>query len=265
MFLLNMPATYYPAAAFGFGLIVGSFLNVCIHRLPLKESVAFPASHCPECRHPLKFYDNIPVFSFLFLGGKCRYCKAPISIRYPLVELLNALLFTMAMVTFGISWSVLLYAYFLAALVVVVFIDLDHLIIPDRITLPGIVIGVLASVFSLTPLTWKQSLSGLFAAGGFLYLTAILSLLILKKEGMGGGDIKLAAMMGAFLGPQKALFAILAGAFLGSFLGIILIILKLKNRKEFIPFGPCLAWGAVVSLFWGQRIIDWYYISFIAR
>lgn len=247
----------YALTAFIIGLVVGSFLNVCIYRLPRKESIAFPASHCPMCNVPLRFYDNIPVLSYLFLGGKCRYCKTPISFQYPLVELLTASLFVFTMVRFGLNWSALFYAFYLAALVIVIFIDAEHMIIPDKVTFPGMAVGVLASVFSLIPLSWNQSIIGLLVGGGFLYLAAVLS-----KGGMGGGDIKLAAVMGSFMGWQKAFLGILLGSFLGSIVGVALIIAGRKKRKEFIPFGPFLAWGGMVALFWGDTIILWYKIAF---
>jgi len=253
MYPFHLPASFYLLAAFGFGLIVGSFLNVCIYRLPRKEALSFPASHCPKCQTPLRFYDNIPLLSYLLLKGKCRYCQAPIAYQYPLVELLTGLLFMLTLIRFGLSWSSFFYALFLAALIVIIFIDAEHMLIPDKITLPGIGIGFSASLLSLIPLAWDQSLLGLLVGGGLLYLAAVLS-----KGGMGGGDIKLAAMMGVLLGWRKVLLAIMAGASLGSIIGIGLILTGRKTRKDYIPFGPFLAWGGMIGLFWGNQIIRWY-------
>lgn len=257
MYPYNLPGAFYLLATFGFGLIVGSFLNVCIYRLPLKKSIVFPASHCPTCNTPLHFYDNVPLLSYLVLRGKCRHCKASIAYQYPLVELLTGLLFMFTVVRFGFNWSSLFYAFFQASLVVIVFIDAEHMIIPDKVTLPGMGVGFIASLFSLTHIVWHQSLIGLLIGGGFLYMAAVLS-----RGGMGGGDIKLAAMMGAFLGWQKVFLAILSGAFLGSVIGVSLILTGYKTRKDFIPFGPFLAWGGILALFWGDQIILWYKISF---
>ncbi|MBI5787669.1 MAG: prepilin peptidase [Candidatus Schekmanbacteria bacterium] len=245
-------------AFFGFGMLIGSFLNVCIYRMPKGESLAFPASHCPQCQTALHFYDNIPVLSYLFLRGKCRFCKAPISEQYPLVELLTGLLFMLTVLRFGFSLSVPVYATLQAILIVAIFVDAAHMIIPDKITIPGIIIGFLASFLPRHPVSWQNSLLGILVAGGFLYLVAVLSVVILKKEGMGGGDIKLAAAIGAFLGWQRSFLAVMLGAFLGSVVGIALILIRRKGRKEYIPFGPFLACGAIISLYWGNELIDWY-------
>ena len=198
---------FYPCL-FVLGLIVGSFLNVCIWRIPRGESIVLPASHCPKCQSPLRFYDNIPVFSFIFLGGRCRICREKISLQYPLVEALNCLLFLIVGWRFGPSWSLIPYLILTAALVVITFIDLQHLIIPDVISIPGILIGFLVSFLPFMEVRPMDSLIGILACGIAFLIIAIVSKWIWKREGLGGGDIKLIAMIGAFLGWQGGLVTI---------------------------------------------------------
>lgn len=243
--------------AFVFGAIIGSFLNVCIHRMPRDESLIFPASHCPACSGPIAPFDNIPIISYLTLRGKCRHCHQPISWRYPLVELLNGLGYVFLLWKFGLTAQTGVYAFLFSALLVVTFIDLDHQIIPNEITLPGIVVGVLASAWILPQGLW-DSLIGFLLGGGLFYLIAEVSFRVLKQEGMGGGDIKLIAMIGAFLGWQSVLVTIFIGAFVGSVVGLFLILVKGRGRRVPIPFGPFLTLGAVTSMFWGHEILIWY-------
>ncbi len=239
------------------GAAIGSFLNVCIHRIPRDESIIKPASRCPGCLKPIRPIDNIPILSFLFLRGRCRACRAPISWRYPLVELLNGLGYVYLAHQFGVTAQSLVYALLLSSLIVVTFIDLDHQIIPNEITLPGMVVGLLTAAFILPQGFWN-GLIGLALGGGLFYLIADLSHRILKQEGMGGGDIKLIAMIGAFLGWQNVLVTIFIGALLGSAIGIFLIVVRGRGRRVPIPFGPFLSAGAVISLFWGHDILYWY-------
>lgn len=243
---------FQSAAAFLFGSVIGSFLNVCIYRMPRKESIVFPASHCPKCDANIKPYDNIPIISYIFLRGRCRGCGKKISLLYPFVEFLNAAGYAFIIYKFGPNINSLIYALFYSSLIVVTFIDLEHQIIPDRITLPGIVIGFVLGA-AVLPVGWLNSLIGLFLGGGLFYLVAVLS-----RGGMGGGDIKLIAMIGAFLGWQSVLLTIFLGALAGSVVGISLMIFKGKGRKYPVPFGPFLALGAVAALFWGNYIINWY-------
>ncbi|MFY9270777.1 MAG: prepilin peptidase [Candidatus Manganitrophaceae bacterium] len=241
------------------GLLVGSFVNVCIHRFPREESIVFPPSHCPSCRKPIRPYDNIPLLSFLLLGGRCRFCRAPISWRYPLIELGHGFGYLFMLRQFGLSLPFAIYALFFSALVTVTFIDLSHQIVPDRITLPGMVLGVVAASTVLPP-GLINSLLGLFLGGGLFYLTAVLSVAFLKKEGMGGGDIKLIAMIGAFLGWRGMLLTIFLAALSGSLLGLFLVLFQGRSRAEPIPFGPFLALGALISLIWGTEILQWYFL-----
>ncbi len=240
------------------GLLIGSFLNVCIHRLPAKESIVFPRSYCPSCKNQIPAYDNIPIISFLLLRGRCRSCKASISWRYPAVELLNGIGYFSILHCFGPTPATLIYAIFFSSLVVITFIDLAHQIIPDVITLPGIPLSFLAASTVLTT-GWLNSLEGMLLGGGLFYLIAWLSILLLKKEGMGGGDIKLVAMIGALLGWQEVLLAIFAASISGSVVGLLLIGTRLKSRSDPIPFGPFLVVGALIALFFGNDILGWYF------
>ena len=243
--------------AFLFGTAVGSFLNVCIYRLPRKESVVFPSSHCPRCDTVIAWYDNIPVFSYLWLLGKCRNCGGKISLQYPIVELINGLLTLFLFRRFGISIAFLTLFVFCSALVTITFIDLEHQIIPDVISLPGIVIGFVASFF-IPGHSWQNSLIGILAGGGSLLIVAYGYQFLTGKEGMGGGDIKLLAMMGAFLGWRSVPFIIFSASLVGSVIGIALMLAKGKDSKLAIPFGPFLAFGAILYIFYGNRIISWY-------
>ncbi len=243
--------------AFLVGLSIGSFLNVCIYRLPRRESIVFPGSHCPDCHKAIAFYDNIPLASFLLLAGRCRFCRTSISWRYPLVEAVNGIGYLFVLRQFGASPVAIVYALFFSSLLVITFIDLSHQIIPDVITLPGIVMGLIASA-TLLPVGLTDALVGLFLGGGLFYGIAALSLIILKKEGMGGGDIKFIAMIGAFLGWRGGLLTIFLASLTGSLVGLLLIFIQGRRRVERIPFGPFLAAGALIVLFLQERILHLY-------
>jgi len=236
---------------------VGSFLNVCIFRLPKEESIIWPGSHCPHCKKPIKFYDNIPLISYLLLRGKCRQCHGSISLQYPLVEGITALSSFIAFMEFGPSLSYLFYFSFVAALIVITVIDLYHQIIPDVISLPGIGVGLLASLM-IPQITFSNSLLGILLGGGSLFLIATVYQWLFKREGMGGGDVKLLAMIGAFLGWKAVILTILLGSLIGSITGIIVMVSKGKDFKYAIPFGPFLSLGAVIALFYGENLIRWY-------
>jgi leader peptidase (prepilin peptidase)/N-methyltransferase len=240
-----------------FGAMIGSFLNVCIHRLPKEESIVRPGSHCPKCKTPIQYYDNIPLLSFLLLRGKCRYCQASISIQYPIVEAITALSSFFLFITFGVSLSFIYYFSFVAALIAITVIDLYHQIIPDVISLPGIVIGLLGSLV-IPQITFWSSLIGVLSGGGSLFLVATVYQWLFKREGMGGGDVKLLAMIGAFLGWKAVILTIFLSSFIGSIIGITVMLIKGKDFKYAIPFGPFLALGAVISLFCGENLISWY-------
>ena len=239
------------------GALIGSFLNVCILRLPREESIVWPGSHCPYCKKPIKAYDNIPIISYFLLRGRCRECQAPISTQYPLVEGVTGLGSLFLFAKYGLSISYLVYFAFIASLIVVTVIDLYHQIIPDVISLPGIGVGLLASLV-IPQITFVNSLIGILLGGGSLFLVATVYQWLFKREGMGGGDVKLLAMIGAFLGWKSVILTILLGSLIGSITGIIIMILKGKDFKYPIPFGPFLSLGAVVSLFYQNEIVSWY-------
>ena len=240
-----------------FGVLIGSFLNVCILRLPQEESIITPGSHCPHCKNSIKAYDNIPLISYILLRGRCRYCHSPISIQYPLVEGITALGSLILFMKFGPSLSYLIYFAFVAALIVITVIDLYHQIIPDVISLPGIGVGLLASLV-IPQITLLNSLIGILLGGGSLFLVATVYQWLFKREGMGGGDVKLLAMIGAFLGWKAVILTILLGSLIGSITGIIIMVSKGKDFKYAIPFGPFLSLGAVIALFYGPSLINWY-------
>jgi leader peptidase (prepilin peptidase)/N-methyltransferase len=240
-----------------FGAIMGSFLNVCIFRLPKEESIIAPGSHCPYCKTPIKFYDNIPLVSYLLLKGKCRQCRGSISLQYPLVEGITALSSLLLIMKFGPSLSYFIYFVFVAALIVITVIDLYHQIIPDVISLPGIGAGLLVSLI-IPQITFLNSLLGILLGGGSLFLVATLYQWLFKREGMGGGDVKLLAMIGAFLGWKAIILTILLSSLIGSITGIIIMVSKGKDFKYAIPFGPFLSLGAVIALFYGPSLINWY-------
>jgi len=239
------------------GAVIGSFLNVCIHRLPARASVVRPSSHCPTCHAPIAPYDNVPILSFLFLKGRCRACHAPISVQYPLVEAANAVGYGLIFWWFGAGWPAAAYAVLFSALLVITGIDLAHQIIPDMITLPGILLG-LACAATILPISLTDSILGILVGGGILWVIAWGSPYLFGKEGMGGGDIKLLAMIGAFLGWQSTLLTIMVGAMAGSLIGISLMALQLLRRDQYLPFGPFLAFGALVALLFHQDIFAWY-------
>lgn len=240
-----------------FGALVGSFLNVCIYRLPLRESIVWPGSHCPACAQPIAWYDNIPIVSYLILAGRCRSCRNAISCRYPIVEALNAAGYVGLFWYFGATWATAVYGMLYSALLVVAGTDLSHKIIPNAITFPGIGLGLLSAA-TVLPLGLMDGIIGLLVGGGLLWFLAWISPYLFGKEGMGGGDIKLLAMIGAFLGWKPALVTIMVGSLLGAVVGVTLICAHIIKREDYIPFGPFLVCGAVVALFFGDTILDWY-------
>ncbi|MGD1968806.1 MAG: prepilin peptidase [Desulfobacterales bacterium] len=243
---------------FIFGLCIGSFLNVCIYRLPESKSIVHPRSACLHCGALIRLYDNIPIFSYIALKAKCRHCGAHISLRYPVIEFISGIFAVGVFLKFGISVEALIYYTFIAVLLVITFIDIDHQIIPDVISLPGIPIFFAAS-FALPNVTFAESILGILVGGGSLYLVAWLYHLITRKEGMGGGDIKLLAMMGALIGWKGVLFTIFAASAVGTLAGLAVILKTGKTMKLKIPFGPFLAIGAIAFIFFGPQLITWYF------
>ena len=234
-------------------------MNVCIFRLPNSKSIIHPPrSMCPQCGTMIASYDNIPIISYVLLRGKCRHCQASIAIRYPLVELMGGLFALCVFLRFGFTLEGLVYYVFIATLLVITFIDIDHQIIPDRITLPGIPIFFLAAL-TLPRMTLVNSLLGLLLGGGTLLLIGLAYQLITHKEGMGGGDIKLLAMIGVLLGWEGVLFTVFTASGVGTLAGIVAMLHQRKGLKLAIPFGPFLSIGAIAYIFFGPKLIYWYF------
>ncbi len=244
-------------ALFIVGSILGSFFNVVIYRVPRGESIVRPPSACPACGTRLRARDNIPVLGYLLLRGKCRYCAASISPRYPVVEVLSGVLPVLLFMRFGLTVPFFIYWLLSCVLLVLSFIDLDLRIIPDRVTLPGIVVGIIVAPLVGLVGFWG-SLLGVVVGGGTLYLIGVLGELFLKKESMGGGDVKLAAMLGAFMGWKLVLVALFVAFFVGAVVGVIVMARKPKSWDSSLPFGPFIALGAVLALLWGESALAWY-------
>ena len=238
------------------GLLLGSFLNVVIYRLPNNKSIVSPPSSCGSCGNRLSALDLIPVLSFVFLGGKCRYCGERISARYPLVELLTGGIFALLFDRFGFSFDFVRFATLSCVLISAAFIDIDHRIIPDKLNLFGIISGAML-VFLPDSLSVKSALLGIAAGGGLLLLVAVIS-----RGAMGGGDIKLFAVIGLFLGLEKTLLALFLTFLLGGIAGVLLIATKIKSRKDYIPFGPFIGIGAFIAIMWYNEVIM-YYLKFL--
>ena len=248
------------SATFLLGAIIGSFLNVCIYRIPAGESVVSPRSRCPQCLTTIRWYHNLPVLSWVLLKGRCAYCGTPFSVRYPLIEALNGLLFVLFFYRFGFDPVTLVAWLLVSALVTISFIDLDHQIIPDVISLPGIPIGFLCS-FALPWVSWQSSLLGVLCGGGILLAIALGYEWLTKQEGMGFGDVKLLAVLGAFLGVPAIFPIIFLASVMGTLVGIPLMLIKRADRRLALPFGPFLAAAALIYLFFVDRIdplIRWY-------
>lgn len=275
--------TIFGVTSFVMGGLVGSFLNVCVHRLPQGLSVVKPRSRCPKCEKPIAWYDNIPILSWLILGAKCRNCSNPISWQYPLVEAITATLFLCVYWKFGMTLASPVYMLLAAALVLVTFVDLTDWTIPNEVTFPGIPLGV---VFAFVAMVYPESglilddpimsIVGLFAGGAVLYGLDVLSMALMKKRGMGFGDVKLMAMLGAFFGPWGVLLTTVLASFFGSIIGVALIVASRGQEGEkkevvssdeedlmtpgghYLPFGPYIVLGGIVYLFFGQQIIQTY-------
>jgi leader peptidase (prepilin peptidase)/N-methyltransferase len=272
---------FWGAVFFALGLAWGSFANVCIWRIPRGEEVVRTPSHCPDCQSPIKWFDNIPVLSYLTLGGKCRNCGKTISPQYPAVELVSGFLFLTLYLHYGLEPRLAVALIFGWALMVISFIDLKHYIIPDVISLPLLGCGLLAAGLSsaglplwLDPLSdghqglWvlAESLLGAVLGGGLLILAAWAGKLVFKQEAMGGGDVKLAAAIGAYIGWKALLFAMFAAFLAGSLAGATLILLgRVRARRAVVPFGPFLALGALVALFFGRPALYWYLGQILGR
>ncbi len=264
--IVNDSTALIATLVFMFGAMAGSFLNVCIARIPNRESVVRPSSHCPKCSNPIYFFDNIPIISFVILLGRCRFCGERISPRYLVVEALSGLLAAALYYQFGLGLAFFTACVFVAALIVVSFIDLDVRIVPDAISLPGIAIGVIISLIAkywvddpseVIP-TPFSAVAGIFAGGGFLFAVAWMYQRLTGIDGMGGGDIKLLAMIGAFLGWQSIPFTIFLASLAGSVIGLGVMLVTGAGRRLALPFAPFLCFGATLHLFFGRELLAFY-------
>ena len=237
------------------GAIVGSFANVCVHRIPRGESIAFPGSHCPHCNHAIALYDNIPLFSWLILKGRCRHCDHKISWRYPVMELVMGLGSAGLAYHYGLSLELLSALTLFFLLWVLSAIDLETFLLPNVLTYQGILIGL---IFSYWLGDWQSSLIGVVAGYGVFWFVAKLFLKLTGREGMGAGDFKLLAMLGAFMGWQALPFIILASSVVGTIVGLVFIVLAKRGMRTEIPFGPYLAAAGMIWFVWGNTILDWY-------
>lgn len=250
------------------GLLIGSFLNVCICRIPKGESIIMPSSHCVKCNHKLRWFELIPVFSFLFLKGKCRKCGEKISPRYAVVEILTALVFAILFYKYGIERiaDFIAAAFFMSVMIVVFFIDLEHMIIPNSLVITGLIGGVAASLYSAFVNSmeiygddkWWNPLLGAGIGFGVLFIIGVVAYFFYGSDVMGGGDIKIFAPIGLFLGWKMTLVAFFISVVLAGFIGFILILLKIKDRKTGIPFGPFIAAGTFLTYLFGQDLLNWY-------
>ncbi len=252
-------ATLIPLFAFLFGLVLGSFLNVCIHRIPEGTSIVHPPSSCPSCGERVRFYDNVPLLSYLLLRGRCRRCAAPISLRYPVVELATGLLSLALVLRHGPGLPYLLSLAFVCALLVVSFVDLQHQIIPDLISLPGIAVGIAVAFTPWGRVPWTDAVIGAAAGGGCLFAVAWTFERLTGKEGMGLGDVKLLAMIGAWMGWRDLPFVILAASLSGILIGGASLVAMRRGLRVRIPFGPFLALGALLLFFFGSRVRTLYF------
>ena len=251
---LNLLVDLYLATA---GLIFGSYLNVIIHRLPRRTSTVLPRSRCPHCDGLIPAYDNIPLFSYLLLRGKCRSCKAPISARYPFVEAMTSVLFVLNFEAFGVTWQTPAAIVFTCLLVALGGIDLEHYILPDRLTWPGMAAGFLLSLFA-SWITWQESLLGIALGGGVLWIVSETWYRLKGVEGLGLGDVKMLAMIGAFLGWEGVVVTLFFSSLLGSLVGLTLILSGRMNLKSRLPFGVFLSLGALIALFLGSDLLSQY-------
>ncbi len=251
---------FWSVNTFLLGALIGSFLNVVIVRVPMGDSIVHPPSRCPDCDNSIRFYDNIPMLSFLFLGGRCRDCGSRISFRYPLIEFLTACLSLALYKKFGLSTAYTVFFPYCCAMIVVFWIDLDHMIIPDVISLNGIAVGVIVSAFGLIPdMNIKSSLLGTLFGGVILYLPAVIYEKLRGSEGLGGGDIKLLAMIGAFTGAYGVVFVLFFASFVGSAIALISIAVKGSSAKTPIPFGPFLTTAGVAYVFVSTQVIQHFF------
>jgi leader peptidase (prepilin peptidase) / N-methyltransferase len=256
----------YCVALFVFGLLIGSFLNVCIYRIPRGESIVFPPSHCTNCGTGLKAIDLVPVLSFIFLKARCRSCGEKISFRYPAIELLTALIFSAVFYKYGLSIDFLVFSFLISILIAVFFIDIDHRIIPDELVLTGLSGGALLFLYNIfSPVSiyadrkWWNPLLGMAIGSGFLLLVSVVGMLIYKTDdAMGMGDVKIFAPIGIFLGWRMTIAALFISIVLAGLSGVLLMLAGLRNKKDTFPFGPYIVAGTFITVIWGWELLGWY-------
>ena len=252
-----MLPTWLIVVVFGaFGLLVGSFLNVCIYRIPRRESIVWPASRCPSCARPLDWYENVPVLSYAALGGRCRTCHAPIGVRYPVIEITTAVAFVLCALVFGLTLLTCVRILLSCLLIVLFAIDLEHQLLPNVITLPGVAVGIAASVFA--PPGFLMALAGAATGAGVLWAIIEIWLRLRKIEAMGFGDVKMLAMVGAFLGFKLVLLTFVLSSILGGLIGAALMATRRANLTTALPYGTMIAVAAFVASLEGDRILTWY-------
>jgi len=251
---------FWAFAAFVMGSVIGSFLNVVIVRLPRGDSIVYPSSRCPVCLNEIRPYDNIPIVSFFVLGGRCRDCGSRISFRYPFVEFTSACLCSALYWKFGLTPGFAVLVAFCASLIAIFWIDLDHMIIPDVISLNGVGVGAVCAAAGWIPdLDWKLSLVGIIFGGGLLYLPAVIYEKVRGVEGLGGGDIKLLAMIGAFTGPQAVIFVLFSSSLVGTVIALAIMAVRGEGASSPIPFGPFLTSSAIIYVFAGKHVMNYFY------
>ncbi len=263
---MTVDMAWFPwVTAFLLGLALGSFGNVLAYRVPRRESVVFPGSHCPRCGHPLSWFENVPLLSWIFLRGRCRHCGAPVSVRYPLVEAATALLFLLLVWKYPLNWGFFFYLPLFVVVIPLTLIDLEYQLLPNRLIFPVLGLGILLNLGNyflpaaqrvLDP--WWSGLAGGLAAFALFWFIAEASLRLLGKEGMGGGDVKLMAVLGLYLGLPKVLLTIFLASLLGTVSMGLPLLLGVGERGRRFAFGPFLLLGALLSLFLGDPLIQWY-------
>lgn len=240
------------------GTVIGSFLNVCIYRIPNEKSIAFPPSHCTNCNNEIKWYDLIPVISYLMLKGKCRFCKEKVSVRYPIIELITGVIFMTLYIEYGVGFTFGKYALFSCFLIVIGMIDFDTTDVYLKTTLPGIICGIVFIIVG-----WKLGLGFITYLFGGLLGGGLISLIIILTGGMGWGDAEICLLCGIFLGLKLTAVMLFISFVLGGLIGILLIVTKKKSRKDYIPFGPYIAIAAVGVMYFGEKLASWYMTALI--
>ena len=246
------------ALALVFGSVIGSFLNVCIYRIPQNIAISRPRSYCPKCSNPIRALDNIPIISFVMLKGRCRNCDKKIRLQDPAVELLTALLTIAVVLKFDFTILTIFYLSFIYILITISFIDLEHMIIPDGLVLAAAMLGLMALIFNILPIGWPDSAYGALLYGGVMAGVGYVGKLVYKMDALGGGDVKLAGVLGLYLGWKMSMISLLLAFLVAALFVVVGLAVGRLSRKQLIPFGPFLAMGAIMTLFWGEQLFNWY-------